>query len=281
MQNEIDAPARAATPIEHVSLLAGVVMVGLTFLILLDLPSGKSEFSFLGSDANITWSGNWLVAFLLAALTAASVDSIVRTHPRVHLGETRYIFILWILPMLIVITTALLLTFIPTRAIGLICVAATGLILFAVVLGEFFSLDSSERWSNAARVGVNLAVHLVALILFAAIYGLKQRSLFSSPAIALVSGLLALELFRGAEQDFRRTWLFAAAIGLTMGELVWALNYWNLGSLLGGGLLLIFFYVLTGLTQQYLWNRLTRFVMIEFGLIVFGALYFLFWFKPG
>ncbi len=92
--------------------------------------------------------------------------------------------------------------------------------------------------------------------------------------------MLALELFRGSESDFGRTWLYAAAVGLSMGEIVWALNYWNLSSFIGGAFLLIFFYALTGITQQYLWNRLNKIVFAEFAMIFFGAVALLFWLRP-
>ncbi|MCI0475077.1 MAG: hypothetical protein L0Y55_02410, partial [Anaerolineales bacterium] len=68
--------------------------------------------------------------------------------------------------------------------------------------------------------------------------------------------------------------------GITMAEIVWALNYWNLAGLIGGALLLIFFYAWTGLAQQYLWNRLNRIVFVEFAMIVSGAIALLFWLRP-
>ncbi len=280
MLNETESAPRVIAPVDRISLLAALVMIGLTLSLLLDLPAPRVAFSFLGSEASFALSGTWLLALLLAALTCAGVDSIVRVHPRVHLGETRYIFILWILPALIVITATLMLTLSQVRVYGLVSVLAAGALLFGVVLGEFYSLDGDDRWYSAARLGVNLAVYIVALVLFVAIYGLKMRSIFSSTFIGFAAGLLALELLRGAEQDFRRTWLYAAAVGLTMGELVWALNYWSATGFIGGALLLVFFYVLTGLVQQYLWRRLNPLVFVEFILIVFGAFALLFVLRP-
>jgi len=116
--------------------------------------------------------------------------------------------------------------------------------------------------------------------LFSIVYSLKVRSLFSAPAIGVAAGLLALELLRGSEADFWRTWLYAAVIGLAMGEIVWVLNYWNLAGLIGGAFLLVFFYAFTGIAQQYLWNRLNRIVIVEFAMIVVGAIALLFWLRP-
>jgi hypothetical protein len=283
MFEESRAPTPIA-PLDRLSLLTSLVLVGLTLSLILDLPSQRIEFSFLGSEASITLSGTWLIAFLLAALTATGVNSIARTHPRVHLGETRYIFILWILPALIVVAATMILSLTNVRVYGvytLIAIAFAGIFLVAVIIGEYITIDLNDRWYSAARLGVNLAAYLAALIIFATIYSWKIRSLYSSTAIGLSAGLIALELFRGSESDFRRTWLFAAAVGLSMGEMVWALNYWNLSGFIGGALLVVFFYAFTGILQQYLWNRLSRIVFVEFAMIGIGAVALLFWLRPG
>lgn len=280
---ESPTASRRYIPLDRLSLLTSLVLVGLTFSLILDLPAQRVAFWFLGSEASLVLSGSWLIALLLAALTAAGVNSIVRQHPRVHLANPRYIFILWILPAAIVVTATLLLSFADVRAYGayaLLLVTFAGAFLVVTIVGQYITIDLNDRAYSAARVGVNLAVYLVALILFAAVYSLKVRTLFSAPAIGSAAGLLALELLRSSEAEFGRTWLYAALIGLLMGEIVWVLNYWNLAGLIGGALLLIFFYAFTGVAQQYLWNRLNRIVLIEFAMIVMGALALLFWLRP-
>jgi hypothetical protein len=271
-------------PLDRLSLLTSLVLVGLTLSLILDLPSYRFDFVALGSEAGITVSGTWLIALLLAALTAAGVNGIARAHPHIHLGETRYLFILWILPALVVIVATIILAATNVRvngAFALIAIVITGAFLIAVILGEYITIDLNDRWYSAARLGLNLAVYLAALVFFATIYSWKIRSLYSATAIGVVAGLLALELLRGSESDFRRTWLFGAVVGLAFGEIVWALNYWNLPAFMGGALLLVFFYAITGILQQYLWNRLNRIVFFEFGMIVVGALVLLFWLRPG
>ena len=175
----LDQPKLSAlpAPFARLSLIVSFVLVGLTLSFILDLPSQRFEFSFLGSDANFTVSGTWFIALLLAAQTAAGVDSIARTHPRVHLADRRYLFILWIVPALIVVAATIILASTSVRIYGLIGVALAGLFLVAAILGEYFTIDLSDRLYNVARLGVNLAVYLLAIILFATIYGWKIRSL--------------------------------------------------------------------------------------------------------
>ena len=270
-------------PLDRLSLLTSLVLVGLTLSLILDLPSQRIAFSFLGSEASFVVSGSWLIAVLLAALTAAGVNSIARRHPRVHLAETWYIVILWILPAIVVVTATMLLSLADVRAYGvyaLMFVALVGAFLVALILGEYLTIDLNDRWYSAARLAVNLALYLVALVLFSTIYSWKIRSLFSSPAVGVASGLLALELLRSSEAEFWRTWLYSAIVALAMGEIVWALNYWGLPGLIGGAFLLIFFYAFTGIAQQHLWNRLNGVVFFEFAVIVSGAIALLFWLRP-
>jgi len=270
-------------PFDRLSLLTSLVLVGLTLSLVLDLPSHRVEFSLFGSEASFTVSGTWLIALVLAALTAAGVNAIARGHPSVHLVETWYVFILWILPALIVVTAAMLLSLADVRAYGvyaLILVTLAGIFFVGVIVLEYITIDLSDRRYNAARLGLNLATYLIGLILFATIYSWKIRSLYSATAIGLAAFLLALELLRGSESDFLRTWIYSAGIGLVIGEIVWALNYWSISGFVGGAFLLIFFYAFAGLTQQYLWNRLTRIVFFEFAFIFLGALAILFGLRP-
>jgi hypothetical protein len=270
-------------PFDRLSLLTSLVLVGLTLSLVLDLPSHRFEFSLFGSEASFTVSGTWLIALVLAALTAAGVNAIARAHPSVHLVETGYVFILGILPELIVVTAAMLLSLADVRAYGgyaLVLVALSGLFFVGVIVLEYITIDLSDRRYNLARLGLNLATYLIGLILFATIYSWKLRSLYSAPAIGLAAGLLALELLRGSESDFLRTWIYSAGIGLVIGEIVWALNYWSISGFVGGAFLLIFFYAFAGLVQQYLWNRLNRIVFFEFTMIFLGAIALLFWLRP-
>src|ERR1700687_3680652 len=94
-------------PFEQLSLLVSMNVLGLTLSLLLALPIRTFPIRFLGSDASIVLSGPWLFAILLSVMTAAGVESIMRAHPRVHLSETPYTAILWILPCILVGGTAL------------------------------------------------------------------------------------------------------------------------------------------------------------------------------
>lgn len=269
-----DKRASRRLPLEQLSLLVGMDVLGLTLSLLLVLPERKFEFGFLGSDASFVLSGPWLFAMLLSVMTAAGVESIMRAHPRVHLSETPYTAILWILPCVVIGGTALTLPLLRDSAqFAFATILGSGILLAFVVLGEYLTIDLQDPAYGFARLGLNLSVYLAALGLFQAIYSFKLRSILSAPLIGLVAALLALELLRASESDVRRTWLYAAAVGLGLGEAIWALNYWNVNPFLGAVTLLLIFYVISGFAQQYLFGKLNWRTVFEFavvaGLVVF------------
>jgi hypothetical protein len=110
------------------------------------------------------------------------------------------------------------------------------------------------------------------------IYGIRARSLLSATAISVLGIGLAAELLRphSAELSPRRPWLYSIVVGLTLGEVAWALNHVSLSAVGGGILLLLIFYVTTGLARQYLSARLSRPVIAEFvavSIVGLGLLY--------
>lgn len=264
-----DPRAIRRLPLEQLSLLVGMNVVGLTLSILLILPERRFDFDFLGTQADIVLSGPWLFALLLGVMTAAGVESIMRSHPRVHLSETPYTAIMWILPCLLVAGSALILPlFRDSTPFMVLAILVSALLLGLVVLGEYLTVDLRDPAYAFARLGLNLAVYLAALASFQTIYAFKLRSIFSAPLIGVAAALLALELLRSSESDVRRTWLYAAAVGLGLGEALWALNYWNVNSLLGGVVLLILFYIVTGLAQQHLFGKLSWRTLVEFAIVL-------------
>ncbi len=66
---------------------------------------------------------------------------------------------------------------------------------------------------------------------------------------------------------------YGVIVGLVLGQVTWALNYWSsLNGLTGGLLLLLIFYLLVGIAQQGLQNRLNSRVMFEFVIFTLVAL---------
>jgi hypothetical protein len=66
---------------------------------------------------------------------------------------------------------------------------------------------------------------------------------------------------------------------LITGEIIWAMNYWRIQGLTGGLILLLGFYVATGLANQQLQGRLTRRVLVEYAVVALIGLVILLQFQ--
>ena len=271
---------------ERASVFVSLIVLGLVFLPEIELPTRTFSFRVLGSLASIRLSATELMAALLASLACTGTDSLVRSHPLVRRGESRYTFAFWALPGLSVVAATLLLplapngTVAPLRPYWLGGLALTALLLLLIAVAQYHTVDPTDPGYRLARLALNIFVYLVALGLFTLIYGSKARSLLSATTTAAVGGLLALELLRGVHHNLRLTGIYALITGLASGEVTWALNYWTVGRLTGGLLLLLVFYLVTGFSREGLLRRLNRRALVEFALVALVGLGLIIKYRP-
>lgn len=278
---------------DRASVVATLVVLGLILHTQLALPAWTHVVTVLGSPLRIAVSQTALIAALLVGITCSGTDAIVRSHPTARRIEAQFSFVTWTLPALTVLLATVLLPRLPTQLYLAAGLVLTGLVLILVISAEYFTVDSTDRRYALARLGLNAWAYLLALIVFTLIYSGKTRSLVSATGVTLVSSLLALEFLRSAGQSFGRTVLYALIAGLSTGEIIWAMNYWSIkepasdfllqmgfSSPVGGFLLLLGFYVATGLANQQLQGKLTRRVLVEYGVVAVVGLVVLLAFGP-
>jgi hypothetical protein len=265
---------------ERASVVATLVVLGLILAAFLQLPTWTYDLTVLGSPLTITISQTALIATLLVGITCAGTDAIVRSHPTAQRIEARYSFVTWTLPALTVLLAAVLLPQAPTLLYRLAGYVLVGLILILVISAEYYTVDPTDSRYLVARLSLNAWAYLLALVIFVLIYSAKARSLVSATGVTVVSTLLALEFLRSAGRGFGRTALYALIAGLSTGEIIWAMNYWRIRGMTGGLILMLGFYVATGIANQQLQGRLTRRMLIEFGVVALVGLVVLLRFGP-
>jgi hypothetical protein len=74
-------------------------------------------------------------------------------------------------------------------------------------------------------------------------------------------------VFREAEADPIRALVFAAVMGVIVGEARWVLYFIPLDGFLAGIFLLLVFYLTTGVISHYLTDHLDRTVLMEFAMV--------------
>ena len=265
---------------DRASVLATLVVLGLMLAGFLHIPTWTHALDVLGSPLTIRVTQQALMAVLLVAMTFAGTEAIIRSHPTVQREGGRHTFVTWTVPGLTTLLAVVLIPRAPTQLYRLSGLLATGFVLILIVSAEYYSLDLDDRRYRTARMLLNGWAYALALAAFVMIYSAKARSLISASGVILVSTPLALEFLRGAGQGFGRTALYASIAGLATGEIVWAMNYWRLGGITGGLILLLGFYVATGVANQQLQGRLTRRVLLEYGIVTLVGLVVLLQFGP-
>ena len=257
--------------LDRISVVIGLVLMGLVFSLIINLPTRTIGTQALGSPVAVVLSPRLLMAVLLSVLAALGTDYVVHGHPQFERHAHRYSFTFWILPALLTLISALLVPLLaPNRILWIVALVFTGIVLSLTLAAEQAMLDPEGDGFMAAQLGLNFLAYAAALALFTAVYAAKTRSLLSATTVTIVATLLALAILPVRRQEAIRGYLYAGVIGLLLGECTWALNYWGINGLSGGALLLLIFYVLTSLAQQrLLTGRLSRVMLLEF-VWVFG-----------
>lgn len=251
---------------ERISGVVSLTLIGLALYFVLNFPLQVTSFMVLGSPLTVNSPQRWLMVMLLGLLAMAGADTVIRTHPHLSSRNLGYLATFWVLPGLLVILATQTLGLAPSPlawAGGLVIV---GLLLWLTMLTEFRQIAPQDTalWSRLCQQFIG---YTIALLFFIVIYQTRSRSLISATSVMLVSGMVALSLLRYTPQQISKTWLFAVIIGLSLGQVTWALNYWRIGALDAGLLIFLVFYVLIGVAQQQLLDKLTRRTLAEFGVI--------------
>jgi hypothetical protein len=262
----------------RLSVLVALIILSFALLPLIEVPTaGSVGTSFLGTPLRLDFTATTLVLLLVTVLTCAGVAQLVRDHPRVRRGEVTRTFSFLILPAMTVIVAAqLLVNITDTRLwiLGLIVVAA---VLWLTILAEYAVVDPEGPLASRARLFLTALTYLLAVLLFGLIWNTRARSSISATLTLLAVSGLAFDLLYATGAGFSRVLIFSLSIGLVLAEGNWAINYWRSNVFIAAVAQLLAFYALIGLAGQHLLDRISRRVLIEFGVVMLIVLLLLLW----
>ncbi|MCC7363931.1 MAG: hypothetical protein IT303_06135 [Dehalococcoidia bacterium] len=218
--------------------------------------------AYLGIRPSQPW-----IAWLTAALAALSVDGIVRSNPRWD-GDGPFASAVYLsLPALAVLGGALFIDHAvdgyARPAAALIPAIAAG----AVAYGEYHTVDVRSRLYGPMRLWLAIATYLTAFAVYAVVYVNDVPLWLAAVAAAGASMALAMELLRESRLFGPSSLLAGLAVGLSLGELRLALYFFPLDGLLAGALMIIGFYLATGLVHHLLDHDLELGTTFEYVLV--------------
>jgi hypothetical protein len=257
---------------ERISAVVSLTLIGLALYFVLEFPPQTATLTLFASPLTLTSPRQWLMLLLLAGLVMAGADAVIRAHPALPDRRLSYLASFGVLPGLLVILATQTLGFAPNPVTWALGLAVVGVLLWLTLMAEFRQVAADPAASRLAHLWRQVVGYGLALAFFLLIYQTRSRSALSATGVLLVSSMITLALLRPYPDTISSTWLLTAIIGLIMGQLTWALNYWRGGALSVSLFLLLIFYVLTTLADQHLARALSRRVMWELGALTVVAL---------
>ena len=257
---------------DRLSIVIALILLALALIPVLNTPGRSVATSVLGSELGIDITPAGLVTLLAAALACAGMDSLVRTHPRVRANQAGPTVVFWILPALTVIAAAQWLSRASTGGEWALQLLVSGIALWIVVRAEFAAVDPDGPAASQWRLLLNVLAYLLAFGLFAVIWETRLRSLITATLMSTTAFLLSIDLMWVTRIGARRVLLHGAVVAIVIGECAWALNYWRANTITAGLALVLIFYACSGIAVQNLLGKLTRRVLIEFGVVILAAI---------
>ncbi len=278
-----EIPANPLDYRDRISVVTWLLVFGLGLSLLYSLPTATITFNALGSPISLPLTETSVAAAFLALLAAVGADSVVRLHPYLALGWRRrqWRWTFWALHMALTIISTFVLPLAPRGLFQVLALLLSGVLLALAFFCLFATVERGQAGYRRARFMLDALAYGSALVLFLFVYQTRTRSLFSGTLVAMTAILLAVEILRTIGGRPQLVLTYGAIIGLILGQVTWALNYWLLPGLTGGLLLLLIFYLLVGIAQQGLQDRLNQRVLLEFAVFAVVALILIGFVGPG
>lgn len=224
----------------------------------------------LGAYVSLRPEQPWIL-ILTTILAALGTDGLVKAHPQWRdlrpLDSAVYTF----LPALFVLGSGLFIDHAIEGYGRQPSAIVAGVAVALVAFGEYQTVDFDGRLFGRFRVLMAVVTYVTAFAFFTVIYSRDFDLIFAGLFIAGVSALLAMELFRESQLLGLSSLLVSLAIGVTLGEFRLALYFYPLDGLLAGALLLIAFYLATGIVHHILDRDLDLATAAEYVVVTLGA----------
>ncbi len=255
-------PPRRAVRLRPAALLGSARANILVFTV------GAGIASFLAIEPTQDW-----ILLLVTGLTALGMSAILRTEapggaqPLEGQPDPADTIFSLIIPVLWVFGAGLLAEEVAGGFWSLAAALAIAVGLGAIVRAETTSLDPEAEWYQGARFALNAVAYAIAFALFAFPYAAGLDRLPASLFVGVAAALMSIELMREAPTPPIQVLVIASVAGLLLAEARWALYFLPLDEFLAATLLLLTFYIATGVLQSQLLSRLTPSAAMEYAVV--------------
>jgi hypothetical protein len=265
---------------DKLSVLLAIILASSTLFRFVELPNISWGIqSVLGSPLGFDFGGEMLVVILIVGLVSTGALSILRDHPLRDKQERPLLYSL-ITPAVGSLLVSLLLIQATSWMLWLVALFLGGVAIGILVHLSYLAFSPAGQFYPPARTLLNIIDYLAGFVLFSLLLRERGRALVTGPIVLLLSGLLALELLSASGAKLNRVLLYVSIIALAEGELAWVIGYWPVSSWTGATILSLGLYVGSGIGYQYLLERLTSRIIVEFASMSILVLALVLWIRP-
>ncbi len=219
---------------ERLSAVMALILLAYAIARFVQLPGRTLALQLGGINLPLLINTNTIVAVLVAGLTAAGADWLLRGEPGfANQSATRH----WLLPAMTAWILSLTLANLQFDLYWWIAFTGVAFLILAILIAEYASSFKENRFYQVATVALNALTYGLFLILAITERGLGLRLYLTFPLIAAGSFLAATRLQLLLENSEWRP-LQAAAIAFIVAQIAAALHYLPI-SPLGYGLILL------------------------------------------
>lgn len=215
---------------ERLSLLSATILLAYAVGRFIQLPVIDLSTQLPGFYLTFQLKVQTLVAIIVAGLTAAGADWLLRDHPAMR---RRGIFEHWLIPGLMAWAIALPLFQMPLSLLWWVGFAIGGVTLLLVMVAEYIVVDPGDARHPPAAAGLTAVSFALYLVLVVALRFAGLRLFQILPAVALAAALVSLRTLR-LRIPGRWSWLEAGLVSLVTMQLAAALHYWPISPIAYG-----------------------------------------------
>jgi len=210
---------------------------------------------------------NVLLLALVGVAAMLAVDRFLRIHPQGRFHGPWATLVYLFVPALYALAVCLFVVDLP-RLWQIVAVPILGIGLGVVANAEYLTVDTSTDTYEPGRFLLLFFVYFTTFAIFKEMFTAELPLLLSIVVVLAVALLLTMDMLRELEAETRGLLVQAAAVALVAAEVRLALYFTPLRDLLSAALLLVVFYVMTGLVQNQASGRLDRQTAGQYALIL-------------
>jgi hypothetical protein len=244
---------------DRLSVLAAMILLAYALARFIDLPGRELAIQLPGIYLAVQFNVRTVVAFLVAGLTAAGADWLLRQHP-VAQGQSTLKHLL--LPALTAWVIGIPLFQMPLGPLWWAGFAFGGAALMLVLIAEYIVMDPEDERQPAAAAGLTAVAFALYLTLAIALRYAGSRLYLLLPALGLAAGLVSLRTLH-LRQHERGVLILSSIIALLCGQFAAALYYWPASPVAYGLVVSGTAYAITSLVANLTENEPLQRALIE------------------